>query len=167
MFEKTFSITCGLSDGKSRKIKSIPNFWKYIANNPDTLERTWKNTKEIMTTWGFLLDGKYRENIFDVGVWDYVEKYTRTSGNAPDGLYQLLQQLNGIFFIPIGSIMIAGFFLKKISFSLPKWSPGSYLIRDYARHIVNLEVTLNNEKVFTDLFDFNNEAEMDLSLIHI
>ena len=35
--------------------------------------------------------------------------------NAPEGLYQLLQQLNGIFFIPIASIMIAGFFLKKIS----------------------------------------------------
>ncbi len=35
--------------------------------------------------------------------------------NAPEGLYQLLQQLNGIFFIPIGSIMIAGFFLPKIS----------------------------------------------------
>tara|TARA_X000001036_G_scaffold176039_1_gene166606 strand:+ start:9393 stop:10970 length:1578 start_codon:yes stop_codon:yes gene_type:complete len=35
--------------------------------------------------------------------------------NAPDGLYQLLQQLNGIFFIPIASIMIAGFFIKRIS----------------------------------------------------
>ena len=35
--------------------------------------------------------------------------------NAPDGLYQLLQQLNGIFFIPIASIMLAGFFLKGIS----------------------------------------------------
>ncbi|WP_159018102.1 solute:sodium symporter family transporter [Algibacter sp. L3A6] len=35
--------------------------------------------------------------------------------NAPDGLYQLLQQLNGIFFIPIASIMLAGFFLKSIS----------------------------------------------------
>ena len=34
---------------------------------------------------------------------------------APDGLYQLLQQLNGIFFIPIASIMLAGFFLPKIS----------------------------------------------------
>ena len=34
---------------------------------------------------------------------------------APDGLYQLLQQLNGIFFIPIASIMLAGFFWKKIS----------------------------------------------------
>jgi len=34
---------------------------------------------------------------------------------APDGLYQLLQQLNGIFFIPIASIMLAGFFVKRIS----------------------------------------------------
>jgi SSS family solute:Na+ symporter len=35
--------------------------------------------------------------------------------NAPDGLYQLLQQLNGIFFIPIASIMLAAFFLPKVS----------------------------------------------------
>jgi len=35
--------------------------------------------------------------------------------NAPEGLYQLLQQLNGIFFIPVASIMLAGFFIKPIS----------------------------------------------------
>ena len=35
--------------------------------------------------------------------------------NAPEGLYQLLQQLNGIYFIPVASILIAGFFIKKIS----------------------------------------------------
>lgn len=35
--------------------------------------------------------------------------------NAPEGLYQLLQQLNGIFFIPIASIILAGFFIRKIS----------------------------------------------------
>ena len=34
---------------------------------------------------------------------------------APEGLYQMLQQLNGIFFIPIASIMLAGFFTKHIS----------------------------------------------------
>jgi SSS family solute:Na+ symporter len=34
---------------------------------------------------------------------------------APEGLYQLLQQLNGIFFIPIASILIGGFFIKSIS----------------------------------------------------
>ncbi|UBM58986.1 solute:sodium symporter family transporter [Marinilongibacter aquaticus] len=34
---------------------------------------------------------------------------------APDGLYQLLQQLNGIFFIPIASILLAGLFTKNIN----------------------------------------------------
>lgn len=34
---------------------------------------------------------------------------------APDGLYQLLQQLNGIFFIPIASIMLAGLFIPWIT----------------------------------------------------
>ncbi|WP_422082455.1 solute:sodium symporter family transporter [Ulvibacterium sp.] len=35
--------------------------------------------------------------------------------NASDGLYQLLQELNGIFFIPIASILLAGFFMKRVS----------------------------------------------------
>ena len=47
---------------QSRKIKSVPNFWKYIANNPDTLERTWKNTKEIMKNGA--LDSKTKELIY-------------------------------------------------------------------------------------------------------
>lgn len=34
---------------------------------------------------------------------------------APEGLYQLLQELNGIFFIPIASIMLAGFFMERVS----------------------------------------------------
>jgi len=34
---------------------------------------------------------------------------------APEGLLPLLQQLNGIFFIPIASIIIAGSLLPKIS----------------------------------------------------
>ena len=38
-----------------------------------------------------------------------------TVANASDGLYQLLQELNGIFFIPIASILLAGFFMKNVS----------------------------------------------------
>lgn len=34
---------------------------------------------------------------------------------APDGLYNLLQELNGIFFIPISSVIIAGIFVKQIN----------------------------------------------------
>jgi len=35
--------------------------------------------------------------------------------NAPDGLYQLLQELNGIFFIPMATVILAGFFFPKVS----------------------------------------------------
>lgn len=41
-------------------------------------------------------------------------------GRAPEGLYQLLQQLNGIFFIPIASILLGGFFIKSISATAAK-----------------------------------------------
>ena len=33
---------------KERKINFIPNFWKTIANDPDTLKRTWESLKQIM-----------------------------------------------------------------------------------------------------------------------
>ena len=46
-----------------------------------------KNQKDILLGMGILLDGKYRENVLDAGIYNYVEKYVRTSGNAPDGLY--------------------------------------------------------------------------------
>lgn len=46
-----------------------------------------ENNKNIMLTFGIVLDGKYRENTFDAGVYEYVEKYVRTPSNGPDGLY--------------------------------------------------------------------------------
>jgi len=33
----------------SRKIEKIPNFWRTIANDPKTLERTWKSLKQVMS----------------------------------------------------------------------------------------------------------------------
>ena len=33
---------------KDRKISKIPNFWKSLAHNPENLERTWNNLKQIM-----------------------------------------------------------------------------------------------------------------------
>lgn len=35
--------------------------------------------------------------------------------NAPAGLYQLLQQLNGIFFIPMATVVLAGFLMPRVS----------------------------------------------------
>jgi hypothetical protein len=46
-----------------------------------------QNIQYILIALGILLDGQYRENILPSGVYNFVEKYVRTSGNAPPGLY--------------------------------------------------------------------------------
>tara|TARA_B100000965_G_scaffold10363_1_gene8059 strand:+ start:120 stop:512 length:393 start_codon:yes stop_codon:yes gene_type:complete len=33
---------------KVRKITTVPNFWKNLANDPNELERTWSSLNEIM-----------------------------------------------------------------------------------------------------------------------
>jgi len=48
---------------------------------------TPQNERNILKQFGILMDGKYRENIFDAGVYNYIEKYVRTSSNSQDGLY--------------------------------------------------------------------------------
>ncbi len=48
--------------------------------NPD-------NRKEILETMGILFNGDYKENVQLRGVYDYIEKYVRTQGNAKEGLY--------------------------------------------------------------------------------
>ena len=46
-----------------------------------------ENQREIMQQLGILLNGSYRENTLESGVYNYVEKYIRTMGSAPFGLY--------------------------------------------------------------------------------
>jgi hypothetical protein len=45
------------------------------------------NKKEILVDMGVVLQGVYRENVMDAGIYEYVEKWKRTSGSAKDGLY--------------------------------------------------------------------------------
>ena len=47
---------------KERKIKKIPNFWKTIANDPETLERTWTSLKDVMKKGA--LDSLTKEMIY-------------------------------------------------------------------------------------------------------
>jgi|TARA_B110000483_G_scaffold234039_1_gene303583 hypothetical protein len=45
------------------------------------------NKKEILIDMGVVLQGIYRENVMDAGIFQYIEKWKRTSGSAKDGLY--------------------------------------------------------------------------------
>lgn len=81
------------------------------------------NQKAIMMSWALLLDGKYRENELKSGVLEYVEKYTRTAGNAPDGLYCYNFGLNTspFNFQPSGAINLSKF--NNIQFELTTFVP--------------------------------------------
>ena len=82
-----------------------------------------ENKKDILLQLGILLDGKYRENVLDAGVYNYVEKYVRTSGNAPDGLYHYSFAINNdpFDFQPSGAMNMSKF--KEIQLEFTTHSP--------------------------------------------
>jgi AhpD family alkylhydroperoxidase len=46
----------------TRQVDDVNNFWKYLANDPATLERTWSSIKEIMAPGA--LDALTKEMIY-------------------------------------------------------------------------------------------------------
>ena len=46
----------------ARKVEDVNNFWKYLANDPATLKRTWESVKEIMQPGA--LDALTKEMIY-------------------------------------------------------------------------------------------------------
>ena len=81
------------------------------------------NQKDIMQNWALLLDGKYRENQFDAGVFNYVEKYSHSAGNSPDGLYcyNFNLKTDPFDFQPCGAINLSKF--KDIQFEFTTFQP--------------------------------------------
>ena len=61
----------------SRKITEVPNFWKYLANSPETLERTWSSLKQVMKEGA--LDSVTKELIYvAVSITNSCEYCTRS-----------------------------------------------------------------------------------------
>jgi hypothetical protein len=78
-----------------------------------------ENHKDILINMGILLNGEYRENTLDSGVYNYVEKYIKTAGNAPDGVYCYNFGLNTNPFVlrPSGAINMSLFKLIELEFT--------------------------------------------------
>ena len=47
---------------RTRQVEDVNNFWKYLAHDPATLERTWESVKEVMTPGA--LDAVTKEMIY-------------------------------------------------------------------------------------------------------
>jgi hypothetical protein len=82
-----------------------------------------QNIQYILIALGILLDGQYRENILPAGVFNFVEKYVRTAGNAPQGLYCYNFCLNTSPFVtqPSGAMNMSRF--TNVQFEFTTISP--------------------------------------------
>jgi hypothetical protein len=80
---------------------------------------SFENKKDILVNMAILLDGSYRENTQPRGIYDYIEKYTRTAGNAPDGLYCYNYAVNSSPFDlqPSGAINMSIYSLVELEFT--------------------------------------------------
>ena len=78
-----------------------------------------ENIPAILISMGILFDGSYRENIQPAGVYNYIEKYTRTAAGAPDGLYCYNFCLNTSPFVlqPSGAINMSRFNQIELEFT--------------------------------------------------
>ena len=81
------------------------------------------NIKDILQTLGIVLDGCYRENVMERGVYDYIEKYTRTAGSAPEGIYvyNFALDSNPLNYQPTGAINMSKF--RNIEFEFTTYLP--------------------------------------------
>jgi hypothetical protein len=78
-----------------------------------------ENQREILQQLGILLNGSYRENMLESGVYNYVEKYIRTTGSAPFGLYiyNFGLNANNAEYQPSGAINMSKFSTIELEFS--------------------------------------------------
>ena len=103
-----------------------------------------ENQRLILLNLGILLDGKYRENTMDAGIYNYVEKYIRTSGNAPDGLYcyNFALHTDPFDFQPSGAMNLSRFNDIQFEFStyVPPLDPSAsfYTICDSCGNIIGV-----------------------------
>ncbi|CAZ94683.1 MULTISPECIES: solute:sodium symporter family transporter [Zobellia] len=121
---------------------SLDIFKKYIQKdaNEKKLVVIGKSTSAILA-------------ILAIGIAPFV-------ANAPDGLYQLLQQLNGIFFIPIASVIIAGFLFPRVTAAGAKAGLGFGLLFYVFMYYV-LEVNLH----FIHIWGI--EFVLNIAIMHI
>tara|TARA_B100001142_G_scaffold318145_1_gene359934 strand:+ start:2418 stop:4058 length:1641 start_codon:yes stop_codon:yes gene_type:complete len=82
-----------------------------------------KNVKDILIDMGIIMEGVYRENMMDSGVYNYIEKYNKTAGNTKDGIYFYSFGTNGIRkeYQPSGAMNVNRF--SKISFEFNTIQP--------------------------------------------
>tara|TARA_Y100000992_G_C21274443_1_gene499043 strand:+ start:3766 stop:5460 length:1695 start_codon:yes stop_codon:yes gene_type:complete len=102
------------------------------------------NTENILQEFAILIDGNYRENLMKSDVYNFIEKYVRTSGNSPNGLYcyNFAIHSNPFEYQPSGAINMSMF--NKVELELTTIVPeldenaAVYTLRDEFGNLVGI-----------------------------
>lgn len=135
-----------------------------LITNPYTV----LNEKEIMVSMSILLDGEYRESMLPSGVFNYIEKYTRTSGNAPFGLYcyNFCINSNNKDLQPSGAINMTMF--NKIVLQFVTIHPPS---NPFAQSLVicnpNTKSIIGNNKQTWNVYEYNYNLYLFEEIINV
>ena len=118
------AAAAGFTNGPNLNVENTVNGKQEFSSGYfETGDFAVDNQKGIMLTAGILLNGEYRENTLPSGVFNYVEKYTRTQSSAKDGLYCYNFCLNTSPFEyqPSGAINMSKF--KTIELEITTYAP--------------------------------------------
>lgn len=111
--------------------------------------------KNILRTMGILLDGKYRENLFERGIYDYLEKFRTNSSSSCDGLYcyNFSVLANHQDTQPSGALNLSKF--KKVQFELsliePLFNPNHFVSQVCTAG--NLTGIVDSEPIYSYAFE--------------
>lgn len=117
----------------------FPLAWGSAQTMPGPFSTSGKfsveNNKNIISTAGILLDGKYRENLFRSGLYEYIEKVNGTNGGGPDGIdgllcYNFCLNTNPFELQPSGAINMSRF--SNIEIELTTHTPPIDKLAQYA-----------------------------------
>ena len=136
-------------------LSNNPSF--YSGDNSNNLiyytpEYEIEDIQEIMQSIAIICDGAYRENEFQSGVYNYIEKYSLTPGNAKTGLYcyGFTLDTNSSKIQPQG-VFNTNFF-KKTEFELKTITPNIDL-NNNVKYVCDengdiLSITKNNQNLY-------------------
>jgi hypothetical protein len=113
-----------------------------------------ENQKNILLNTGILLDGKYRENVIDAGVYNYIEKYVRSTSNLKDGVYfyNFGLNTNPYDFQPSGAMNMSKFSTVQFEFTTypPPLDPSAHFYT-----ICDASGVIGVNKTNWQIYDYN------------
>ncbi len=84
---------------------TIDNFQNLLTSGEINQADPNENIRDILIDLGIVIGGQYREVVMQQGVYNLMEKYLRTTGNAKDGLYcyNFCTNSNRLIYQPTGA----------------------------------------------------------------